>query len=283
MHPDLGKANTPYARTVAPKTIQPGALPDAGDIFDSIMTRKHDDKHPNKISVILFYLASIIIHDLFRTDHANFYNSQTSSYLDLAPLYGSNIDEQNVMRTHKDGKLKPDAFSEIRLLFFPPGVGILLIMFNRFHNNVVETLARINQGNQFRRPKGDPPKLNWDDKDYPADWKNYDEALFQTGRLITSGLYVNIILTDYVRTILNLNKTNSNWALDPRVDIPGVPVAAGNQVSAEFNLVYRWHSAISVRDEKWTNALWKTEFKDLDPKTVTYDKFVRAAAELEAK
>jgi cytochrome P450 len=247
------------------------------------MTRRHDDKHPNKISVILFYLASIIIHDLFRTDHTNFYNSQTSSYLDLAPLYGSNIDEQNLMRTHKDGKLKPDAFSEIRLLSFPPGVGILLIMFNRFHNNTVEMLARINQDNQFRKPKGDYPKLNWDDKNFPSDWKTYDENLFQTGRLITCGLYINIVLTDYVRTILNLNKTNSNWALDPRIDIPGVPEAAGNQVSAEFNLVYRWHSAISVRDEKWTNTLWKTEFSELDPKTVTYHQFIMAAAKLEAK
>jgi linoleate 8R-lipoxygenase / 9,12-octadecadienoate 8-hydroperoxide 8R-isomerase len=283
LHPDLGKANTPYARTVAPKTMQPGALPDAGDIFDSLMTRTHTDKHPNKISVILFYLASIIIHDLFRTDHSNFYNSQTSSYLDLAPLYGSNIDEQNVMRTHKDGKIKPDAFSEIRLLSFPPGVGILLIMFNRFHNNTVEMLARVNQGNQFRRPKGDWPTLSWDDKNYPADWKTYDESLFQTGRLITCGLYVNIILGDYVKTILNLNKTNSNWVLDPRVDIPGVPVAAGNQVSAEFNLVYRWHSAISVRDEKWTNALWKAEFSDLNPKTVTYHQFITAASKMEAK
>jgi linoleate 10R-lipoxygenase len=30
----------------------------------------------------------------------------------------------------------------------------------------------------------------------------------------------------------------------------------GNQVSAEFNLVYRWHSAISKRDEKWTEELY---------------------------
>jgi hypothetical protein len=65
----------------------------------------------------------------------------TSSYLDLAPLYGSNWDEQKEIRTFKDGKIKPDCFSEKRLLGFPPGVGVLLIMFNRFHNFIVTNLA----------------------------------------------------------------------------------------------------------------------------------------------
>ena len=44
-------------------------------------------------------------------------------------------------------------------------------------------------------------------------WKKYDNDLFQTGRLITCGLYINIILVDYVRTIINLNRTDSRWNL----------------------------------------------------------------------
>lgn len=36
------------------------------------------------------------------------------------------------MRTFEDGKIKADCFSEARLLGFPPGVGVLLITFNRF-------------------------------------------------------------------------------------------------------------------------------------------------------
>jgi cytochrome P450 len=271
--------------------MQPGALPDPGVIFDTIMTRKHKDTHPNQISVVLFYLASIIIHDLFRTDHQNFYNSKTSSYLDLAPLYGSNLDEQRQMRTRKDGKIKPDCFSEVRLLSFPPGVGCLLLMFNRFHNHVVEKLAAVNQGNNFRRPAGDWPAGDPDSDSYPPAWRQLDESLFQTGRLITCGLYINIVLGDYVRTILNLNKTNSNWALDPRADMPTVPVAAGNQVSAEFNLVYRWHSAVSARDEAWTQEFWNSTFTEkdpktgaqnvLDPKTISWHKFVMIATDVE--
>jgi len=272
--------------------MQPGALPNAEDIFDSVMVRKHTEPHPNKISSMLFYLASIIIHDLFRTDHQNMFNSKTSSYLDLSPLYGSNLKEQLQMRTRFDGKLKADCFSESRLLLFPPGVGAILIMFNRFHNSVAETLARINQGGQFKKPKGDVPKGEWPtiDRDafdpknpedkkaqYPEEWRawyDYDHHLFNTARLITCGLYINIILIDYVRTILNLNKTNYNWALDPRADMPDVEVASGNQVSAEFNLVYRWHSTISARDEKWLEDLWSKMFDGLDPKTANWHDFV---------
>ena len=276
IHPQLGAANTPYARTVTPATMQTPVRPDPGVIFDSVMTRKHRELHPNRISSVLFYLASIIIHDLFRTDHHEPSKSLTSSYLDLAPLYGSNQKEQDMMRTHKDGKIKKDSFSEGRLLFFPPGVGALLIMFNRFHNHVVENLAQINENNRF--PKPSPPNDAADEaaaKKYQAALAKFDEDLFQTGRLITCGLYVNIILTDYVRTILNLNVTDSNWQLDPRADMKGVPVGVGNQVSAEFNLVYRWHSTLSDRDEKWTQELWEGLFPGQDPKSVDKTEFLK--------
>jgi linoleate 8R-lipoxygenase/9,12-octadecadienoate 8-hydroperoxide 8R-isomerase len=86
--------------------------------------------------------------------------------------------------------------------------------------------------------------------------------LFQTGRLITGGLYIQIILKDSVRTIPNLNRTDSKRDLDPRsadgkvLFGEGAGEAMGNQVSAEFNLIYQWHSHISRKDEKWTNDLY---------------------------
>lgn len=283
-HPQLGAAGTPYARTVKPETMQTPARPDAGVVFDSVMTRKHRELHPNRISSVLFYLASIIIHDLFKTDHADSASSMTSSYLDLAPLYGSNQKEQDLIRSHVDGKLKPDSFSEARLLFFPPGVGALLIMFNRFHNYVVENLALINENNRF--PKPTPPTDSSDDaatKTYLAKLAKYDNDLFQTGRLITCGLYINIILIDYVRTILNLNVTDSNWQLNPRVKMKDAPVGEGNQVSAEFNLVYRWHSTVSDRDEKWTEELWEELFPGRDAKSVEKHEFLMKLNEVYRK
>jgi linoleate 10R-lipoxygenase len=91
-----------------------------------------------------------------------------------------------------------------------------------------------------------------------AAWKKYDEDLFQTARLVTSGLYINITLVDYVRNIINLNRVDSEWTLDPRQEMgtakgttKGSESGVGNVVSAEFNLCYRWHSCISEMDDKW--------------------------------
>ncbi|KAF3048232.1 hypothetical protein E8E12_011394 [Didymella heteroderae] len=293
IHPQLGAAGTPYARTVKPSMMQTPARPDAGVVFDSIMTRKHAELHPNRISSMLFYIASIIIHDCFRTEHTEDgldSNSLTSSYLDLAPLYGSNQKEQDAMRTMKDGKIHPDCFSENRLLFFPPGVGAILIMFNRFHNHVVENLATINELGRFTKPSAEPPKatgVQQDDDAAQAKWKaawiRYDNDLFQTGRLITCGLYVNIILIDYVRTILDLNRTDSNWQLNPRAEVKDLPLGIGNQVSAEFNLVYRWHSTVSDRDEKWTQELMKKMWPDKDYRKLTKKEFMEGLHNVYAK
>jgi hypothetical protein len=89
---------------------------------------------------------------LFRSSHTDPNISETSSYLDLSPLYGSNQREQDLVRTFVDGKLKPDTFSEPRILGFPPGVSGLLVSFNRFHNYVVGELADINEAGRFSKP-----------------------------------------------------------------------------------------------------------------------------------
>ena len=274
--PQLGAANTHYARSVRPQTMQTTDLPKPEDLFDSLMARDHFKPHPAKISSMLFYLASIIIHDLFQTDRWDTTKTKTSSYLDLAPLYGRDQCEQNAMRTFKDGKIKPDCFSNKRILGFPPGVGAMLIMFNRFHNHVVDHLASINEAGRFTKPK-----------DYAAKgaYTKYDNDLFQTGRLVTCGLYVNCILKDYVRTILNLNRTHSDWDLDPRTatftgaDANGAP---GNQVSAEFNLVYRWHACVSEKDDKWTQEEYARLFPGKTPSEVSMTQFLTGLGMWEA-
>lgn len=259
MYPQLGAASSPYARTVTPQTLQPGVLPDPGVVFDAIFAREGEGReHPNRLSSMLFYWATIIIHDIFHTDERDDSRSKTSSYLDLAPLYGNSQAQQDKIRTHADGLLKPDTYAESRVLGFPPGVSALLICFNRYHNYVAQQLKSINEGNRFPDLGSKPSKTAI---------AKLDNDLFQTARLVTCGLYINITLNDYVRAILNLNRSKSTWTLDPRsndftdfFDEEGVPIGVGNQVSVEFNLVYRWHSAISRKDEQWTTDLYHQLF-----------------------
>ena len=67
--PDLGKAGTPYAKTVKVDKRMHGCQPDPGLLFDMLMAR--DDKsfkeNPAGISSMLFYHATIIIHGTFPT------------------------------------------------------------------------------------------------------------------------------------------------------------------------------------------------------------------------
>jgi hypothetical protein len=98
---------------------------------------------------------------------------------------------------------------------------------------------------------------------------------------VTCGLYVNIILGDYVKTILNMNYApESNWVLDPRSDFSkdlvngDFPLGVGNQVSVEFNLIYRWHSTVSLRDEKWSEDFFAKIFSGSDVSKMSVRDFI---------
>lgn len=182
--------------------------------------------------------------------------------------------------------MKPDTFSTYRVLGFPPGVPALLICFNRFHNYIAGELATINDGGRFNMPDvPDVHLLSAEDIKYAKAkfdklTAKRDNDLFQVSRLITCGLYINIVLIDYVRAILNLNRTNSTWALDPRGNydtlgnMADTPTSVGNQVSVEFNLIYRWHCAMSQKDEKWMEVFMSKLFPGKDLKTLTPEELI---------
>ena len=135
--------------------------------------------HPSGISSMLFYLATIITHDIFHTNSVDNTKLDSTSYLDLGPLYGHNEEQQKSVRTFKNGLLKKDTFAESRLLGQPPGVSALIIAFNRFHNWVVGEIAAINEGGRFGLPAGITPES----PGYEQALLKVDNDLFQTGRL----------------------------------------------------------------------------------------------------
>ena len=153
--PHLGQAEAPYAKIVPSKTNLLGAQPDPGDIFDRLMARDTGGRRSESgLSSMLIYHATIIIHDIFRTNNADKNISDRSSYLDLSPLYGYTEEMQRKVRDdkYKLGLLKPDTFAEDRLLRQPPGVCIMLVMYNRYHNYTATQLRRINENGGFSVP-----------------------------------------------------------------------------------------------------------------------------------
>ena len=88
-------------------------------------------------------------------------------------------------------------------------------------------------------------------------------------------------MNDYVGTLIGIPELNTAWFLDPYVgagteplSAQATPIATGNQVSCEFNLVYRFHMIISDRDDKWTQEFMKKLFPDKDPATMTLEEFM---------
>ncbi|KAL6712910.1 hypothetical protein ACLMJK_009465 [Lecanora helva] len=340
LHPHLGAAGAPYAKTVPSKSCPLGALPDPGDIFDKLMAREPKGRDsPSGLSSMLIYHATIIIHDIFRTNECDKNILDSSSYLDLSPLYGYNLGMQKKVRDRKFklGLLKPDTFAEDRLLRQPPGVCIMLVMYNRYHNHAATQLKRINENGRFSIPaKFDKPTVwsaiaaspkgvlnevplapdiktaveDWEDKwrkweeqgqkpsdhrdakahkeaedtirkliysngdraaidlfvkSYEAAWDKLDDDLFNTARLITCGIYINISIHDYLRALMGFHQYDTNFTLEPRVAMnhKNVSRGLGNQVTVEFNLLYRFHCAISQRDEEYTREFMREAFAEL--------------------
>lgn len=245
--PNIGKAREKYIQVCLSKRPRSSHLPDPGLIFDELLKRSPGPDgrfraSESSISSNLFYLATLISNDLFDTDEVNGSINRTTSYLDLSPLYGTSKQLQDFVRTGKNGLLKPDRYTDTRLWLQPAGVTALIVLFNRNHNYLADNLLRIDENARFST----------------LEEKERDEALFQTARLINERTYVNIILHDYLRVILGVNRTASSWTFDPRQDFSqvgnggdSIPLGTGNQCSIECNLLYRWHHATSIEDEQW--------------------------------
>ena len=77
-------------------------------------------------------------------------------------------------------------------------------------------------------------------------------------------MYINISIHDYLRVLARAHLKDTSWTLDPGKEIPlavidpkGVLRGQKNQVSVEFNLLYRFHSSLPRRDVKWTNGFFQ--------------------------
>ncbi|KAK0439191.1 heme peroxidase [Armillaria borealis] len=276
-NPQLGRAGTPYARSVQGKHPLPStSLPDSGLVFDTLLCARDWQQHPGKNSSLTFAFASIVTHSLFRTDPLDWTRNNTSSYLDLSPLYGYSQATQDQVRDREKGRglLYPDTFSEERLIFIPPAASALLVIFSRNHNYIANILLKINEWGRWT----DPPPAD------PQQRALQDEEIFQTARHVNCGHFISLIFGDYVAGFLGLPREGNSWSMnpfDPITTKKGEKVSRGqgNQVSVEFNLLYRWHATTAKEDIKWTEDEFASLFgavgKSADQ--VTLDDFKVAA------
>lgn len=88
---------------------------------------------------------------------------------------------------------------------------------------------------------------------------------------------------------MGFHQYKTDFTLDPRITInkngqrDAVSRGIGNQVTTEFNLLYRFHCAISERDEKYTENFMKQSIgsameamgkSNWDPKTLTLAEYL---------
>ncbi|KAI0713138.1 heme peroxidase [Cerioporus squamosus] len=257
---NLGKARTPYARSVQNKyPLSPNSLPDPGDVFDSLLKARDFQPHPGRNSSLTFAFASLVTHQLFRTDPRDMTINNTTSYLDLSILYGTSQAEQDAVRDKASGKglLYPDAFSEDRLIFVPPAATALLVLFSRNHNYIADMLLKLNERGTWTNP---PPED-------AAARARQDEEIFQTARLVNCGNFMSMIFGDYVAGFLGLGRDGCTWSMNPfdpikTSDGQVVGRGDGNQCSVEFNVLYRWHATTAEKDIQWTESIFKQAFGD---------------------
>ena len=167
---------------------------------------------------------------MFRTSHRDANINETSSYVDLAPLYGNSVEDQNRVRVRDGyGVLWPDTFAEDRILLLPAGACTLLVLFNRNHNvsstyscmafivlnpaykYIAAKLLEINERGTWK----DPSTFDTSDPAEKAKLAQQDEEIFQTARLINIGWFGTVIFSDYFSCILGLVRDGNNWSLSP--------------------------------------------------------------------
>lgn len=273
-NPKLGASGQPYSRNVTRLQPQMVNLPDPGTVYDLLLARDSFEPHPTGISSLLFNFANIIIHDIFSTTRqpgAHSAYNEHSSYLDLQVVYGANLDEQKRVRSGTLGLLKADSIGDWRLAMMPPATAALGVLFSRSHNHIAKRLYEVNEGHRFDDLEGEP----------------LDEELFGLARLVNCGLFLHIILRDYIPVILNSH--DSEWYVNPvevikNITGPGsLERGVGNSVAAEFSILYRWHAAVSQMDEKWMNEFLEEQFPGKRPEEVGPMEFVGKAAALKQK
>jgi hypothetical protein len=240
------------------------------DVYEALLKRDGPFRpHPSGLNRLFFSFATVVIHECFQTSRKDPWINETSSYVDLSTLYGNTGEEQKRVRTFQDGLIWPDSIASERIMMMPPGVVAVLLMFSRNHSHVAKSLYSVNEDGKYKP---------WDQLDEEGrKWyvlpaiilyimlttiDRQDEDIFQITRNINVGFFASVVLKDYVAAILNTPRANSEWSLDLGKEIKQggsrVERGTGSAVSVEFAVLYHWHAALSVADDRWMEDILRS-------------------------
>eukprot|EP00732_Lithocolla_globosa_P000857 Lithocolla_globosa_v1_NODE_336_length_4409_cov_89.919844.p1 type:complete len:1363 gc:universal NODE_336_length_4409_cov_89.919844:300-4388(+) len=223
--PWLGQGGRPYGNITGYKRTNI-EFPPAREIIVAINKRVRFSPAPNYTNSLPPWIAFVAIHDFFRSDTGRGEDGDGiehptwnvhSSYLDQQVLYGFNEKTAKMIRTFKDGKLKPDAIADQRLTRLRQPLAILAL-FNRNHNYICEQL-KARYGYRFRT----------------------DEELYHQARLINNICYISIILRDYAGSILGHIPKKGTSVPDPRGKFF---TPKGMHLTMEFLFLYHFHPTV---------------------------------------
>ncbi|EGN97158.1 hypothetical protein SERLA73DRAFT_57758, partial [Serpula lacrymans var. lacrymans S7.3] len=275
LFPSFGQAGQPYARSVSSmNTVLPSFFPDPDIVFDALLCRRppspqqasssYFQSHPGGLSSLFFAFANFIIHSIFHTNLDNPRINDASSYLDLSVLYGSSEEDvSRIRRFDGSGRLWEDVWADKRVVGMHPAFGALVVLFCRNHNYIAERILAINENGTYYSPSS-PPIISatsaHNDTNRSRLLSQCDE-IFHRARLVNTAYFMQIVLRDYVGGILGLVRDGLEWRLNPlgwsSQESSQTPRGEGSSVSMEFNLMYRWHAAISEEEEKWLEGVMR--------------------------
>jgi prostaglandin-endoperoxide synthase 2 len=246
---------TYLARHLPPAPGPAPVAPDANAVTALFKRPAGVQTFSNKSTCLFPAFAQYLTDGFIRTAAGDPRRTTSNHEIDLCPLYGLNPAQTAVLREGRHGRLKsqmigdeefapflyindgtvvdpqfvaldpplglPVAPARQKTLFAfggdransTPFAAMMNTLWLREHNRIAATLEHQNQG--------------WD-----------DERLFQTARNIVIPLFIKIVVEQYIN---HINPTPFKLVCDPSVAW-GAKWNRPNWMTAEFSLLYRWHS-----------------------------------------
>jgi prostaglandin-endoperoxide synthase 2 len=248
-----------YYNRILPPSDKLSNLPSVKDVVEKLFKRRIDDNLDNYSTFLFVSFAQWFTDQFLMSDSEDSLKQDINNknIINLCTVYGDTKDQEKILRSLKDGKLKSQLInneeyplyvnnesekilindhlreilkkvnpSNVNKMFaighvrmnITPGTLIFAIIFFREHNRICEILKNNNK--------------SWD-----------DERLYQTAKNILIVIMCKIIIEDYVVGHIAY-KLKYPLKFHPEINFDTKWYYGSQRIFIEFNHLYRWHSFV---------------------------------------